>query len=148
MSAAKYILNTNMHRASGKTSTPRRPHSFVPQILKLVIVFNSVSHWSDARSTYVHRFQLINAMAAILSNDQVQWSNLISARSRFFHSIFHSFSQFPQMSLRIAKCFIYHMKDLKSGYLILLRERAWLPLKDSHALSLCQNKCPLFRSFI
>ena len=25
------------------------------------------------------------------------------------------------------------MKDLKSGYLILLRERAWLPLKDGHA---------------
>ena len=25
------------------------------------------------------------------------------------------------------------MKDLKSGHLILLRERAWLPLKDGHA---------------
>ena len=25
------------------------------------------------------------------------------------------------------------MKDHKSGHLILLRERAWLPLKDGHA---------------
>ena len=26
------------------------------------------------------------------------------------------------------------MKDLKKEHLILLRQRAWLPLKDSHAL--------------
>ena len=26
------------------------------------------------------------------------------------------------------------MKDLKYVYLVLLRQRAWLPLKDSHAL--------------
>ena len=30
------------------------------------------------------------------------------------------------------------MKDLKSGYLILLKQKAWLPLKGSHALG---NKC-------
>ena len=64
----------------------------------------------------------------------IQWSNLISARSRFFHSNFRSFSQFSQMPLRIAKCFIYHMKDLKSGHLFLQRERGWLALKDGHAL--------------
>ena len=28
------------------------------------------------------------------------------------------------------------MKDLKSEHLILLRLRAWLPLKDSHALGI------------
>ena len=28
------------------------------------------------------------------------------------------------------------MKDLKSEHLILLRQRAWLPLKDSHALEI------------
>ena len=28
------------------------------------------------------------------------------------------------------------MKDIKSEHLILLRQRAWLPLKDSHALEL------------
>ena len=36
------------------------------------------------------------------------------------------------MPLRIAKFFIHHMKDLKSRYLILIRERAWLPIKDGH----------------
>ena len=28
------------------------------------------------------------------------------------------------------------MKDLKKEHLILLRQRAWLPLKDSHALEI------------
>ena len=28
------------------------------------------------------------------------------------------------------------MKDLKSEHLILVRQRAWLPLKDSHALEI------------
>ena len=49
----------------------------------------------------------------------LHWSHLISARSCFFDSIFHSFSQFSQKSLRIKKWFIYHMKDLKSEHLIL-----------------------------
>ena len=63
----------------------------------------------------------------------VHWSHLISARSRFFHSFFYTFSQFSQKPPRITKCLIYHMKDLKSGHLFWQRERAWLPLKGGHA---------------
>ena len=46
----------------------------------------------------------------------VQWSQKILARSHFFHLSFHRFFQFSQKAHRITKCFIYHMKDLKSGY--------------------------------
>ena len=63
----------------------------------------------------------------------IHWSHLISARSCFFESIFDSVLQFSQELSRITKCFIYHMKDLKSEHLILLRKRAWLALKGSHA---------------
>ena len=51
----------------------------------------------------------------------------------FFESTFDRFLQFSQKLFRITKCFIYHMKDLKKEHLILLRQRAWLTLKDSHA---------------
>ena len=64
----------------------------------------------------------------------VHWSQKILARSHFFHSIFHRFFQFSQKWLKIIKCFIHHMKDLKSGYLISLKQKAWLSLKGSHAL--------------
>ena len=67
---------------------------------------------------------------------RIHWSHLISARSCFFESIFDRFLQFSQKLFRITKSFIYHMKDLKKEHLILLRQRAWLPLKDSHALEI------------
>ena len=69
----------------------------------------------------------------ILCN-KIHWSQKILARSHFFHLSFHRFFQFSQKAHRITKYFIYHMKDLKSGYLISLKQKAWLPLKGSHAL--------------
>ena len=66
----------------------------------------------------------------------LHYANLISERSCFFESIFDRFLQFSQKLFRITKSFIYHMKDLKKEHLILLRQRAWLSLKDSHALEI------------
>ena len=66
----------------------------------------------------------------------IHYANLISERSCFFESIFDRFLQFSQKLFRITKSFIYHMKDLKKEHLILLRQRAWLSLKDSHALEI------------
>ena len=63
---------------------------------------------------------------------EIHWSQKILARSHFFHSFFHRFFQFSQKLLKIIKCFIHHMKDLKSRYLILLKQKAWLSLKGSH----------------
>ena len=66
--------------------------------------------------------------------DALHWSQKILAWSHFFHLSFHRFFQFSQKAYRIIKCFIYHMKELKSGYLISLKQKAWLPLKGFHAL--------------
>ena len=52
----------------------------------------------------------------------------------FFIYLFTDFFQFSQKAHRNIKRFIYYMKDLKSGYFISLKQKAWLPLNGSHAL--------------